>query len=232
MTRINAVAKAHGLAVIEDAAQAHAATWQGRRVGGLADAACFSFYPGKNLGAYGDAGAVTTARADIAERVRLLRNHGRRSKYVHDERGYGHRLDTLQAAVLRAKLPFLDEWTAARRALARRYSEALAGHEIVLPAIAREADPAWHLYVIRSAARDALVDGLNRQGIGAGVHYPLPLHLQPAYADLGYKAGALPVTEAVAASCLSLPLYPEMGEARLLRVAEAVASLLEERVRA
>lgn len=230
MARINAVAKAHGLAVIEDAAQAHAATWQGRRTGGLADVACFSFYPGKNLGAYGDAGAVTTPHAGIAERVRLLRNHGRRSKYVHDERGFGHRLDTLQAAVLSAKLPYLDEWTAARRQLARRYTEALAGHGLVLPHVAAGAEPAWHLYVIRSAARDALVDGLNRQRIAAGVHYPLPLHLQPAYADLGYKPGALPVTEAVAASCLSLPLYPEMGEARLLRVAEAVASLLEERV--
>jgi dTDP-4-amino-4,6-dideoxygalactose transaminase len=236
MTRINAVAKAHGLAVIEDAAQAHGATWQGRRAGGLADAACFSFYPGKNLGAYGDAGAVTTQRADIAERVRLLRNHGRRSKYVHDERGFGHRLDTLQAAILSAKLPYLDGWTAARRQLARRYDEAmadqLADHGVVLPYVAPDAEAAWHLYVLRSAARDELVNGLNRQRIGAGVHYPLPLHLQPAYADLGYKAGALPVTEAVAASCLSLPLYPEMGEARLLRVVDAMAALLAERARA
>lgn len=230
MTRINALARAHGLAVIEDAAQAHGATWQGTKAGALADAACFSFYPGKNLGAYGDAGAVTTNRADIAERVRSLRNHGRRSKYVHDERGFGHRLDTLQAAVLSAKLPFLDGWTAARRALASQYNATLAEHEIILPHIADGAEPAWHLYVIRSAVRDLLMDGLARQGIAAGIHYPLPLHLQPAYADLGYKQGQLPVTEAVAASCLSLPLYPEMGEARLRRVADAVANLLEERV--
>ncbi len=230
MTRINAVAQAYGLAVVEDAAQAHGAVWQGTRAGGLADAACFSFYPGKNLGAYGDAGAVTTHRADLAERVRLLRNHGRRSKYVHDEKGFGHRLDTLQAAVLSAKLPFLDRWTAARQGLAAQYSAALAEHEVVVPYVAEGAEPVWHLYVIRSAGRDALMAGLAEQGIASGIHYPLPLHLQPAYADLGYRRGQLPVTEAVAASCLSLPIYPEMGEARVARVVDAVVSLLEERV--
>lgn len=232
MTRINAIAKDHGLAVIEDAAQAHGATWQGRPAGALADAACFSFYPGKNLGAYGDAGAVTTDRAEIAHRVRLLRDHGRRSKYVHEERGFGHRLDTLQAAILGAKLPFLAGWIGARRQLAQQYSQAPALQKVVLPYVAPGADSAWHLYVIRTEGRDALLAGLKDQGIGAGVHYPVPLHLQPAYADLGYRAGDLPVTEAVAASCLSLPIYPEMGEARLQRVVEAVGMLLEERVRA
>jgi dTDP-4-amino-4,6-dideoxygalactose transaminase len=230
MTRIAAIAQAHGIAVVEDAAQAHGASWAGVKAGVLGDAACFSFYPGKNLGAYGDAGAVTTNRASLAERVRLLRNHGRRSKYLHDEKGFGHRLDTLQAAILAAKLPFLDEWTAARRRLAGRYGERLQAQELTLPYVASEANPAWHLYVVRSAARDALLNHLERQGIGAGVHYPVPLHLQPAYRDLGYRAGDLPVTEAVAASCLSLPLYPELSEAQQDRVIEAVTCFLEERI--
>lgn len=226
MTRIMAIARAHDLVVIEDAAQAHGGTWAGRRVGTLADAACFSFYPGKNLGAYGDAGAVTTDRADIAERVGLLRNHGRRDKYVHEVRGFGERIDTLQAAILRVKLAHLDNWTAARRHLAARYDRLLADSGLNLPLVADAADPVWHLYVVRSRARDVLLAGLNRQGIGAGVHYPLPLHLQPAYADLGYERGDLPVTERVADECLSLPLYPEMTEAQQDQVVATLGELM------
>jgi len=222
------LATRHNLVLIEDAAQAHGATWNGRTVGVLGDAACFSFYPGKNLGAYGDAGAVTTNDAQIAERVSLLRNHGRHSKYLHDIKGYGERMDTLQAAILRAKLEHLADWTDARRRLAARYSELLAGCEVVLPYVDPAADPAWHLYVIRTPARDALLAHLNANGIGAGVHYPVPLHLQPAYADLGYQRGDLPVTETVADTCLSLPLYPEMTDEQQGYVVDAIRSFLDQ----
>lgn len=228
MDGIGAVARRYGLAVVEDAAQAHGATWHGRPVGTLGDAACFSFYPGKNLGAYGDAGAVTTNSAPVAERVRLLRNHGRRDKYVHDVVGYGHRLDTLQAAILRAKLPHLPAWTAARRRLAATYTELLADIDVVLPQVAAPAASAWHLYVVTTPARDAVLARLKQHGIGAGVHYPVPLHLQPAYAHLGYGKGDLPITERVADSCLSLPLYPEMSRAQQERVAEVLAAAVAE----
>lgn len=222
MDAINASAQRHGLFVVEDAAQAHGAAWNGVRTGMLGDAACFSFYPGKNLGAYGDAGAVVTANAELAERVRLLRNHGRHSKYVHDIEGFGERIDTLQAAVLAAKLPHLEEWTQARRRLAARYTELLAASGLVLPYVAPQAEAVWHLYVVRSQQRDALLEHLQQQGIGAGIHYPVPLHLQPAYARLGYRQGQLPVTEDAAATCLSLPLYPEMSAAQQDRVVEAI----------
>ena len=222
MPSINAVAAGHGLSVIEDAAQAHGATLNGAVVGTLGDAACFSFYPGKNLGAYGDAGALTTSNCVLAEKVSLLRNHGRRSKYLHEIVGYGERLDTLQAAVLQVKLKHLADWTAARRRLAARYSELLADSDVVLPFVAEGADPAWHLYVIRSDERDALLAFLADRGIGAGVHYPVPLHLQPAYANLGYAIGDLPVTEKVANTCLSLPIYPEMTDAQQDRVVAAL----------
>ncbi len=226
MDAIMAVARRHGLKVVEDAAQSHGARWHGVRSGKLGDIACFSFYPGKNLGAYGDAGGVTTDDAALADTVRLLRNHGRRSKYLHDVAGFGERIDTLQAAVLAAKLPHLAGWSAARRRLAARYNELLADCELVLPFVAAAAEPVWHLYVIRTPQRDALLEALNRQGIGAGVHYPVPLHLQPAYAHLGYRAGQMPVTEEVAATCLSLPLYPELSDAQQDAVVAAVRAFL------
>jgi dTDP-4-amino-4,6-dideoxygalactose transaminase len=226
MPQITQIAHARGLAVIEDAAQAHGATWQGVRTGTLGDAACFSFYPGKNLGAYGDAGAITTNNDQLAAQIRLLLNHGRRSKYVHDQKGFNARLDTLQAAILAAKLPHLDQWTAARRTLAARYHHLLADCEVVLPSVADEAKPAWHLYVICTPQRDRLLEHLKRNGVEAGIHYPVPLHLQPAYAELGYRPGDLPVTEAVANTCLSLPLYPEMSAAQQDRVVELVQNFL------
>lgn len=222
MTQINEIAATHGLAVVEDAAQAHAATWQGRKAGALGQLACFSFYPGKNLGAFGDAGAVTTNDPALAEQVRLLRNHGRRAKYVHEQIGYGERMDTLQAAILGAKLPHLGRWTAARRRLAARYSVLLTGCDVTLPAVAPGAEPAWHLYVICTPRRDELLDQFKRHGVEAGIHYPLPLHLQPAFAHLGLQPGALPVTEAVAATCLSLPLYPEMSDAQQDRIVDLI----------
>ncbi len=227
MTAMNQLAEAHGLAVIEDAAQAHGATWQGAAAGNLATVACFSFYPGKNLGAYGDAGAVTTNDESIAERVRLLRNHGRRSKYIHDIVGTNERIDTLQAAILDAKLPYLAGWTAARQRLAARYNQLLADCEVVLPVVANEATSAWHLYVIRTPQRDALLTYLKAHGVEAGIHYPVPLHLQPAYAHLGYQQGDFPVTEAVADSCLSLPLYPEMTDSQQGYVVEQIRMFLD-----
>ncbi|MBX2999684.1 MAG: DegT/DnrJ/EryC1/StrS family aminotransferase [Caldilineaceae bacterium] len=227
MTTIGAIASQHNIPIIEDAAQAHGAIWAGRKVGGLGRAACFSFYPGKNLGAYGDAGAVTTDDDEVAAQVRLLRNHGRHDKYLHEIKGFGHRIDALQSAILGAKLPFLDEWTAARQRLAARYTELLSDLELMLPSVDAQAESAWHLYVIRTPLREEMFDHLKTQGIGAGVHYPIPLHLQPAYADLNYSPGDLPVTEAVAKSCLSLPLYPEMSDEQQDRVVAAIRTFLE-----
>ncbi len=232
MTRINRIAREHGLRVIEDAAQAHGATWEGRRAGVLGDAACFSFYPGKNLGAYGDAGAVVTNRAEIAEQVRLLRNHGRRAKYLHEQIGFGERLDALQAAILGAKLSHLGKWIEERNRLAARYTSRLADLELVLPQVSEQARHAWHLYVVRTPRRDEMLEHLHQQGIGAGVHYPIPLHLQPAYAELGYGRGDLPVTELVADTCLSLPLYPEMTEEQQDRVIQCIAEFVGQPERA
>jgi dTDP-4-amino-4,6-dideoxygalactose transaminase len=226
MDALAAIARRHGLALIEDAAQAHGAEIGGRRVGSLGDAACFSFYPGKNLGAYGDGGAVTTDDEALAGRLRKLRDHGRVSKYVHDELGYGHRLDALQAAILAAKLPHLDAANAARRRLAARYRELLAGSDLVLPFEPEGVTPVYHLYVVRTPRRDALLADLREQGIEAGIHYPLPLHLQPAYRELGLRPGSFPMAEAAAQQVLSLPLFPEMTVAQQERVAMALVASL------
>lgn len=226
MDGTNKLAKAHDLAIVEDAAQAHGATWRGQRTGALGDAGCFSFYPGKNLGAYGDAGALVTNDDGLAERIRRLRNHGRVSKFVHTEIGFSDRMDGLQAAILSAKLPYLDEWTEARRRLAQRYNMLLADCEVVLPYVDSRAVSCWHLYVICTPQRDEMLDYLKERGIGAGLHYPIPLHLQPAYLYLGYKEGDFPVTEEVAQQCLSLPLYPEMSDEQLERVVNLIYEFL------
>ena len=210
MDRLAPVARRYDLVLIEDAAQAHGAALHGRRAGSLGHAACFSFYPGKNLGCYGDGGAVVTDDPSLAGRVRKLRDHGRSSKYVHDELGFGQRLDALQAAILSAKLPYLNEANQARRRLARRYGELLADTDLVLPAEPPGVQAVFHLYVVRTSRRDEIVATLRSQGIEAGVHYPLPLHLQPAYGFLGYTRGSFPVAEAAAEQVLSLPLFPEM----------------------
>jgi dTDP-4-amino-4,6-dideoxygalactose transaminase len=210
MGRLMEIADRRGLRVIEDAAQAHGATWNGEAVGTIGDLAAFSFFPGKNLGAYGDAGAVTGKSQDLLDKVRKLRDHGRASKYVHDEIGYGERMDALQAAILSVKLRHLGDWTESRRRIAARYSAGLAGTNLRLPVEADWARHVYHLYVVRARRRDELQADLQAAGIGAGVHYPVPLHRQPAYASL--SAASLPHTDAAAAEVLSLPMYPEMTD--------------------
>ncbi len=229
MATINAIARAHNLIVIEDAAQAHGAQYRGRAAGALADAGCFSFYPGKNLGAYGDGGAVTTNNPEIAQRVFALRDHGRLrqpngkpSKYEHALIGFGERLDTLQAAILRVKLRYLADWTARRQRLADYYRQALAHLPLGLPYAPPDRTAVYHLFVVRAPARDRLRNALAEQGIETGIHYPIPLHLQKAFAFLGHRAGDLPHTERAAAEILSLPLFPEMSEADCERVARAI----------
>ena len=208
MDAINALAKKHGLKVIEDAAQAHGARYKGRRTGSLGDAAGFSFYPGKNLGAFGDGGAVTTDDGELAERIRVLRNYGSRVKYYNEEKGYNSRLDELQAAMLRVKLTYLDEWNGRRRKLAALYRQSLTGSELVLPFVPEWADPCWHLYVVLSEGRDALQKHLGEAGIGTMIHYPVPPHLQQAYADLHLQQGAFPLAESLSRRLLSLPIGP------------------------
>ncbi len=235
MDAIQALAQQHGLVIIEDAAQAHGATYKGQSVGTLGHAACFSFYPGKNLGAYGDAGAVTTNDPALAQRVLALRDHGRavrpdgkRAKYEHDQVGYGERLDTLQAAVLRVKLRHLPDWTARRQAIAQRYLELLADMPIGLPFVPTDCEPVWHLFVIRVPHRAEVQAYLAAQGIETGIHYPIPLHLQKSFAGLGYRAGDLPHTEAAAQEILSLPIYPELSEEQQAHVARALRAAAHE----
>ena len=221
------LAQKHNLKVLEDAAQAHGARYHGRRVGSLGHAASFSFYPGKNLGAYGDAGGVVTNDGKIAERIKRLGDHGSARKYENVEPGFNSRLDVLQAAVLNVKLKYLDRWNARRREIAHRYNELFRDVEaIVTPAEAPWAEPVYHLYVIQVPDRDRVKQRLNEHGIGAAVHYPKPLHLQPAYAFLGLERGRFPVSERVAERVLSLPNYPEMTDEMVELVAEKVKEAL------
>ena len=222
LAAVLALAREHGLKVIEDACQAHGARYHGRRVGSFGDVAAFSFYPGKNLGAYGDGGAVVTNEEAVAERVRMMRNYGQRRKYEHTDLAWNRRLDSLQAAVLRVKLRRLDEWNAARRRHAAVYDELLAEAGVTLPFAAPGREHVYHLYVVETAERDAKLAGLRAQGIGAGLHYPIPIHLQEAYREQGRGPGSFPVTEALAARVLSLPMYPELSLEQLERVAGAV----------
>jgi dTDP-4-amino-4,6-dideoxygalactose transaminase len=219
------VARAHGLKVLEDAAQAHGARYRGRKVGGLGDAAAWSFYPGKNLGALGDGGAVTTNDDDLAERVRLLRNYGAPKKYVHDVQGFNSRLDDIQAAVLRVKLKHLDEWNRRRQDIAAGYLEALRDAPLVLPHVPAWAEPVWHLFVVRHEDRAELQASLRRAGVEAGIHYPTPPHLQGAYRPLGHGPGAYPVSEAIHREVLSLPIGPHCGRQHVSAVVEAVRAL-------
>jgi dTDP-4-amino-4,6-dideoxygalactose transaminase len=222
MARIVCTARAHNLFVIEDAAQAHGARWQGHRVGTLGDAACFSFYPGKNLGAYGDGGAVVSSDKDLIENIRMLANHGRKEKYVHSIVGVNSRLDAIQAAILRAKLPHLDAWNAARRKHAASYLAALEDLPLVLPAVHPDTEPVWHLFVCQVPDRVSMMQFLSEAGIECGVHYPLPLHLQPAFRHLNVPAGSLPVSESAADRVLSLPMCPNLTPDQISRVAELV----------
>ena len=224
MEPILAVARKHGLKVIEDACQAHGALCNGRKCGSIGDAAAFSFYPGKNLGAFGDGGAATTNDAALAERIRMLRNYGSPRRYHHDELGENSRLDTIQAAVLSVKLQRLDAWNATRRRVASRYAEGLENvAEVRLPATNGYAEHVHHLYVIRTARRDTLMEHLQECGVGCIIHYPIPIHLQKAYASGGWKPGDFPVAEKAANEILSLPLFPTMTDEQVDYVVEAVA---------
>lgn len=223
MDSILDVARQHDLIVIEDACQAHGARYKAARVGAFGHAAAFSFYPAKNLGALGDGGMAVTKDPEIARSIRMLRDYGQRAKYQHVVRGYNRRLDTVQAAVLRVKLRYLDAWNDARRGHARHYNELLAQIPgIVIPDVPDYATPVYHLYVIRVDQRDSLRAALQEKGISTGIHYPIPIHLQDAYRDLGYPVGSFPITERYAGQTLSLPMYAELTSEQIVYVAEAI----------
>ncbi len=225
MAPLQAIAKANNLFIIEDAAQAHGATYYNQRVGSLGTAACFSFYPGKNLGAFGDGGAITTSDAELAERSRRYSDHGRLTKYEHAFPGVNSRLDALQALVLDIKLEHLERWNQCRTQWASLYSDLLADiNEISLPKLGENRTHVYHQYVIRTSKRDDLMAYLKDRHIFTGLHYPIPLHLQPAYQDLGYKQGDFPQAEALGETCLSLPMFAELTEEEVRAVAEAIRS--------
>ena len=227
MDPLLALARAHGLKVVEDAAQAHGATYRGRRCGSLGDAAAFSFYPGKNLGAMGEAGAVTTNDSTTADRCRVLREHGQRERYLHiTGEGSNARLDTVQAVALSAKLPRMPDWTSMRRRAAAWYRERLDGLALVLPVEVAGREHVYHLYVVQVDDRDGVRRSLDERGIATGLHYPVPLHLQEAYRGMGFTEGAFPVSERVAAHGLSLPMFPHITEAQVDAVADALRSAL------
>ncbi len=228
MDMINIIADRHGLKVIEDVAQAHGARYKGRRTGGLGHAAGFSFYPGKNLGALGDGGAVTTDDDALAERIRTLRNYGSQQKYVNKEKGFNSRLDELQAAFLRVKLPRLDEWNERRRLVAQQYLAALNKDLLQLPSLAKDVEPVWHLFVVRTEKRQQLQDKLQAAGIGTLIHYPIPPHMQQAYLELGFIDGDFPLAEKMATELLSLPIGPHMDAEIVALVAATVNEIVEE----
>jgi dTDP-4-amino-4,6-dideoxygalactose transaminase len=226
---LEAIARRYGVPLIEDAAQAHGARLHGRSTGSFGRLSCFSFYPGKNLGAAGEAGAVLTDDAGVAERLRQLRDHAQASRHCHVEIGFNYRMEGLQGAVLAVKLRHLDRWNEARRAAARRYDELLAGVPgMTLPRPTPGAEPVWHLYVVRVANRDDVGACLKERGIGTAVHYPTPIHLQAAYAHLGIRRGTLPDAEAFASECLSLPMFAELSVAQQEYVAAVLRPMVEE----
>lgn len=223
MDPIMEIARSRGLFVVEDASQAHGAEYKGRRAGSVGDAGCFSFYPTKNLGACGEAGAVVTNDSQLAENIRMLRDHGQESRYRHKLLGWNARMDGFQGAVLAVKLRHLPTWNEARIENARRYDEWLAGTEGVgVPARPDHGSHVFHIYAIRTNRRDALLDHLQRQGVSCGVHYPIPIHLQEAYRSLGYTKGDFPVAEACAGSLLSLPMFPELSREQVAHVAAQI----------
>lgn len=222
MDAVLQVAKRHNIKVIEDAAQAIGARYKGKRVGGFGDAGCLSFYPTKNLGAYGDGGLVVTNDSALAEKVNVLRRQGGKKKYYAEVLGFNSRLDSIQAAILSVKLKYLDDWNAARRNVAARYDELLKGSPVTVPYQSPDNYHVFHQYTIRAPGRDALAAHLHEQGIGSMVYYPVPLHLQPIYDELGYRQGSLPNAELAAREVLSLPMYPELNEDQQVRVATAI----------
>ncbi len=228
MVSLQAIADEYNLILIEDSAQAHGSELNGKRAGSMGFAAGFSFYPGKNLGAFGDGGAVTTNDEAFAERVRMLANHGRLTKYEHSDEGVNSRLDTFQAGILSVKLKLKTDWNAKRRHWASLYNELLADvSDITLPSVAENAESVFHLYVIQIEKRDALLEHLHKEGVFAGIHYPIPLHLQPAFKHLGYAEGAFPHSEQLGNQCLSLPLFPELTEDEVQAVAKAVKAFFQ-----
>lgn len=216
------IASRHGLRVLEDAAQAHGARYHGQRIGGHGDAVAWSFYPGKNLGAIGDGAAVTTNNAELAERIKILRNYGSRVKYINEIKGFNSRLDPLQAAVLRVKLRYLDAWNDRRAKMASHYKAMLASTGLVLPTTISGAESAWHLFVVRSPNRDALQQSLQQQGIGTLIHYPVPPHLQKAYSGFSLPEGGLPLAEKLASETLSLPIGPHISIDSIALVSAAI----------
>ena len=229
MDPILEIARRHRLRVIEDACQAHGAEYRGRRCGSMGDIGCFSFYPGKNLGAYGEGGAAVTSDAALAEDMRMRRSWGERRRYEHSVRGFNYRMDGIQGAVLGVKLKHLDAWTEARRSRAAVYREKLAGTPAQLPEERAGVRHVYHIYAVRLPQRDAWRAWLTERQIGNGVHYPIPVHLQPAYADLGYRPGAFPVSEDVASEVLSLPIYPELTAAQIDEIAQVLKAGLPAR---
>jgi dTDP-4-amino-4,6-dideoxygalactose transaminase len=225
MQPILEIAKRYNLIVIEDAAQAHRSEYKGHRVGSIGDIGCFSFYPGKNLGAYGEGGMVVTNNPEYNQTIRMLRDWGQERRYHHVFKGYNYRMDGMQGAILRVKLGYLDAWTEARRALAARYDEQLAGSKVITPTVMPYSHHVYHVYAVRSPQRDTLQQKLQEQGIQTGIHYPVPVHLQPAYAELGYQAGAFPHSEAASKEVLSLPMFAELTTELQTQVAQAVISL-------
>jgi len=223
MKAIGEIARRRGLVVIEDAAQAHGSEYDGRRCGSLADIATFSFYPGKNLGAYGEGGAITTTRSDLAATCRTLRDWGQEKRYEHRLKGFNYRMDGIQGAVLRVKLRHLEAWTEKRRQVAQWYTEVLDPDSVRVPKERPRCRHVYHVYAIRSDDRDGLRDALSNDAIQTGIHYPVPVHLQPAHADLGYRAGDFPVAEAAAREVLSLPIFPEMTRQQVETVAAVVS---------
>ncbi|HYF03947.1 MAG TPA: DegT/DnrJ/EryC1/StrS family aminotransferase [Patescibacteria group bacterium] len=217
------IAKRHNIALVEDAAQAHLAEYKGNKIGGLGDICSFSFYPGKNLGAYGEGGAVTTNSDELNEKVKRYREHGSVKKYYHEVLGHNYRMEALQGAVLGVKMNHIAEWTEKRRAIAEKYRQLLGDiSEITLPAEMPYAKHVYHLYVIQTEKRDELQSFLNENGVATGLHYPLPLHMQECFKNLGYKEGDFPVTEKLASHCLSLPMFPEMTEEQIQYVANTI----------
>jgi dTDP-4-amino-4,6-dideoxygalactose transaminase len=227
MDPIMDIARRHGLVVIEDAAQAHRAEYKGRRIGSIGDIGCFSFYPGKNLGAYGEGGMAVTSNPEYAHTIRMLRDWGQEKKYHHVLKGYNYRMDGMQGAILRVKLRHLDAWTEARRAHGALYNELLADSGVSTPTVMPYSYHVYHVYAVRTTERDRLQGMLNQQGIQTGIHYPIPVHLQPAYADLGYQPGDFPHSELAAREELSLPMYPELTPAQIRTVAETLQGVLQ-----
>lgn len=221
---IREICRKHNLPLVEDSAQAHGAKYKGKTIGTFGEVSCFSFYPGKNLGAAGEGGALVTNNPEFAKRAKSLREHGSTVRYYHNEVGFNYRMEGIQGAVLGVKLPHLRKWTAERQRVAKRYAELLKDLPLQLPTEASYAESVWHLYVVRHPRRDELKAHLEANGVGCALHYPLPLHLQKCYASLGHKVGDFPVSEKAASQCLSLPIYPELTETQIQRVAEVVRS--------